>query len=61
MNWPALLSQGWRRSELAADFYDEILFKGKTFKDLKPDGPRILVSATIEGGRNERDGWVEGS
>jgi NTE family protein len=45
-NWPALGSTGWGRSELAADMYDEILFKGATFKDLKRDGPRILVSAT---------------
>ena len=45
-NWPALASDGWGRSELAADFYDEILFKGKTFNDLKRDGPRILVSTT---------------
>jgi NTE family protein len=45
-NWPALASRGWGRSELAADFYDEILFKGKTYQDLKRDGPRILVSAT---------------
>ncbi len=45
-NWGALASQGWGRSELAADFYDEILFKGATFRDLKTDGPRILVSAT---------------
>ncbi len=46
LNWPALGSEGWGRSELAANFYDEILFKGSTFKDLKRDGPRILVSAT---------------
>ena len=26
--------------------YDELLFNGATFKDLKRDGPRILVSAT---------------
>jgi len=45
-NWPALGSVGWGRSELAADFYDEILFKGATFHDLRRDGPRILVSAT---------------
>src|SRR6185369_9517553 len=45
-NWPALGSTGWGRSELAADMYDDILFKGATFKDLKRDGPRILVSAT---------------
>jgi NTE family protein len=45
-NWPSLGSDGWGRSELAANMYDEILFNGATFKDLKRDGPRILVSAT---------------
>jgi NTE family protein len=45
-NWPSLASTGWGRSELAANMYDEILFNGATFKDLKRDGPRILVSAT---------------
>ena len=45
-NWASLGSTGWGRSELAADMYDEILFKGATFKDLKRDGPRILVGAT---------------
>lgn len=45
-NWPSLASNGWGRSELAANLYDEILFNGATFKDLKRDGPRILVSAT---------------
>lgn len=45
-NWSSLASSGWGRSELAANMYDEILFKGATFKDLRRDGPRILVSAT---------------
>jgi NTE family protein len=45
-NWPSLASSGWGRSELAANMYDELLFKGATFKDLRRDGPRILVSAT---------------
>ena len=45
-NWPALGSVGWGRSEMAADMYDEILFNGATFNDLRRDGPRILVSAT---------------
>ncbi len=35
------------RSELAADFYDEILFNGATFGDLdRGDGPFIAASAT---------------
>jgi NTE family protein len=46
VNWPSLGSTGWGRSELAANMYDEILFKGATFNDLKRDGPRILVGAT---------------
>ena len=45
-NWGALASEGWGRSELAANFYDEILFNGATFADLKPDGPRIFVGTT---------------
>lgn len=45
-NWAALSSPGWGRSELAANYYDEILFKGATYQDLRRDGPVILVSAT---------------
>ena len=45
-NWVSLASDGWGRSELAADMYDEILFHGATFKDVRREGPRILVSAT---------------
>ncbi len=46
-NWPALSSAGWGRSELAAAYYDEILFEGATFGDLvgKP-GPISIASAT---------------
>jgi len=47
LNWGALSSTGWGRSEMAADLYDEILFNGATFSDLaKKDGPVIAVSAT---------------
>ena len=47
LNWGALSSTGWGRSEMAADLYDEILFNGATFGDLaKKDGPVIAVSAT---------------
>lgn len=46
-NWGRLSSTGWGRSELAADYYDEILFHGATFADLKKaKGPLIAVSAT---------------
>jgi NTE family protein len=46
-NWGSLASNGWGRSELAADYYDEILFHGATFDDMfKRNGPLINVSAT---------------
>jgi NTE family protein len=47
LNWGALASTGYGRSELAAKLYDEILFNGATFADLdhRP-GPMIAVMAT---------------
>jgi NTE family protein len=45
--WPSLSSNGWGRSELAAQLYDEILFEGATFADLaKRNGPFVVASAT---------------
>jgi NTE family protein len=45
--WGKLSSTGWGRSELAAEYYDEILFNGATFGDLdRGDGPFIVASAT---------------
>lgn len=47
LNWGELASTGWGRSELAAQYYDEILFHGATFDDLqKSGGPFILTTAT---------------
>jgi NTE family protein len=47
LNWGALSSNGWGRSELAAQLYDEILFNQATFADLyRAGGPMIAVSAT---------------
>jgi NTE family protein len=47
LNWPALWSAGWGRSELAAQLYDEILFHDATFADLeRAAGPAIAVGAT---------------
>ena len=46
-NWGNLSSSEWGRSELAAQLYDEILFKGATFGDLnRGKGPLILASTT---------------
>ncbi|MGJ7562243.1 patatin-like phospholipase family protein [Variovorax sp. GB1R11] len=46
-NWVKLASPSYGRSELAADYYDEILFDGATFDDLlsKPT-PAIAVTGT---------------
>ena len=34
------------RTELAVNYYDTHIFDGKTFADLRPDGPMILINAT---------------
>src|SRR2546430_6642526 len=47
LNWGALSSTGWGRSELAAQLYDQVLFNGAPFSDLyRAGGPMIAVSAT---------------
>ena len=46
-NWGNLTSYSWWRSEMAADLYDKVLFKGATFADLaKTKGPLIIPSST---------------
>ena len=47
-NWSKLGSAAYGRSELAADYYDEILFQGATFGDLakRRDAPLALVTGT---------------
>lgn len=47
-NWSKLGSATYGRSELAADYYDEILFNGATFGDLakRRDAPLALVTGT---------------
>ena len=47
MYWGKLSSTGWGRSEMAADYYDEILFNGATFADLQGGrGPMIVAAGT---------------
>ena len=48
IKWFALASATYGRSELAADFYDDVLFHKATFRDIigKPDAPDVIVSAT---------------
>jgi NTE family protein len=47
LTWPRVLSQGFGRSELAEEYYDEILFHGATYADLlaRPT-PTAIVGAT---------------
>jgi NTE family protein len=45
--WPKLASSHYSRSDLAADYYDELLFEQKTFRDiLTSEGPVIAINAT---------------
>ena len=47
VNWTKLWSEGWGRSEMAEEYYDEILFHGATFADLdKKPGPWVIATAT---------------
>jgi len=46
-NWPILGSTNYGRSDMAAEYYDEILFEGKTYGDmLESQGPLIQINAT---------------
>ena len=49
-NWPRLGSPWWGRSDMAARYYDKILFKGATFGDLmRTNGPFVLLNTTEVG------------
>jgi len=46
-NWFRLMSGNFGRSELAAEYYDEILFEGATFNDLlQNNGPFAIATGT---------------
>ncbi|MGV0954221.1 MAG: patatin-like phospholipase family protein [Fluviibacter sp.] len=47
LNWSDFGSDGLASSEMAANLYDKVLFKGATFSDFsKTSGPMVVVSAT---------------
>lgn len=47
VSWFDLGSSTFDRSDLAAEYYDEILFEGKTFSDIQArNGPRLNINAT---------------
>lgn len=51
-NWPKLVGGSYGRSELAADYYDEILFEGATFADLsgKPTPMAVAIGTDVSTG-----------
>ena len=47
LRWPSLWSSTYGRSELAADFYDQILFRGATFEQLRTNNsPYLVINGT---------------
>ncbi|MBI3784991.1 MAG: patatin-like phospholipase family protein [Deltaproteobacteria bacterium] len=44
-NWPRLLSPYFGRSDLASEYYDKHIFKGRTFADLPKRRPFIVLNA----------------
>ena len=47
LSWPKLWSLYYDRSDLAADYYDELLFEKKTFEGFnRPGCPLIAINAT---------------
>ena len=48
VNWFRQMSGNFGRSELAAEYYDEILFKGATYNDLIDNGrPAAIATGTV--------------
>lgn len=46
VNWVRLMSSKFGKSDLAAEYYDKILFDGATFGDIREQGPNIRIQAT---------------
>ena len=47
INWVRLLSSSYGKSDLAARYYDKILFDKATFADLhRPDAPLVVINST---------------
>jgi NTE family protein len=57
--WPGLASPTFGRSELAEDYYDEILFDGATFGDLMGDGRPIAVASATDLSTGARFAFVQ--
>lgn len=45
-NWGRLSGSQYNRTDLAADYYDKVIFEDKTFADMRPDMPFIIINTT---------------
>lgn len=46
INWIKFISSNFDRTELAIDYYNDVIFKNATFADFRKDGPFIQINAT---------------
>ena len=46
INWFRFMSGGFSRSDLTTQYYQKHIFKDKTFADMRPDAPWIMINAT---------------
>lgn len=45
-SWLKLMPGLYNRGDLAADYFEQTIFSGKKFRDMRKDGPRIVINAT---------------
>ncbi len=46
INWFRFMSNGFSRSDLTTQYYQKHIFAEKTFADMRPDSPAIMINAT---------------
>ena len=46
INWFRFMSNGFSRSDLTTEYYQKHIFKEKTFADMRPESPAIIINAT---------------
>lgn len=46
INWFRFMSSGFSRSDLTTQYYQKHIFKEKTFADMRPESPAIMINAT---------------
>ena len=57
VHWPRFVGGSAGRSELAADYYDEILFDGATFADLLVRPGPVAIATGTDMETEDRDGY----